>query len=252
MAAKNKSSQNSDPLYETVRVRKLEDYISFVRKQQAIGHTSIYRGQSRDFPLLPNVARFREFLDDEDVSDIEQSLYTDFCRGAVSFRKDIPANDWEVLAMAQHHGLPTRLMDWSRNPLVALWFSVASRRSDEGESVVWVHEPDDDDYVAPKELSASPFKLQRYVVFEPSHATPRIRAQDGVFTAHPISTRGTKPFDTTGRHRSCMKKIIVPGSIRENLLYDLEYLGFHQSSIFPDLDGLTQKIVNDHDLWDVH
>ncbi len=103
-----------------------------------------FRGQSRlalgGYPLTPSVARYPH-VTNLTMADLEQKeceVLETFSNHLLTYVRHRPASAWEELAIAQHHGLPTRFMDWTTNPLVALYFAVRNTGGRSHDSAVYV------------------------------------------------------------------------------------------------------------------
>jgi len=235
---------NDDPI--TIwRITTFKDFINYL-ENYCFDEYTIFRGQRKDWPLIPNIARKIHVLE---ILDSEKVLINEFKRGAISHISSIPETDWDWLSIAQHHGLPTRLLDWTKNPLAALWFAVrkpAEYRKD--NAVVWIFRPNETDIISDPGKAQSPFEGGRTKVFEPRHITPRIRAQEGVFTVHKYIP-DIKKFVSLEKNRAYkgrLEKIIISSQYFSNLRFELNRCGIHASSQFPDLDGLSERIASKH------
>ncbi len=181
---------------------------------------------------------------------VEQLLLTEFSRPSLPFREFEPADEWDLLALAQHHGAATRLLDWPRSAPAALWFAVRGPplRTDDGKrlhnGVVWVLCPLVEDFRQGVNRE-NPFENKsRTLIFRPKAVSRRIVAQSGVFTVHKIIDGGRfVPLERNSRYKSKLVKLIIPATQFSNLRKDLDMLNANAGLLFPDLDGLGEYLT---------
>lgn len=159
----------------------------------------------------------------------EQALLFKFKRRATPFMDKYPSDDWDWLAVAQHHGLATRLLDWTENILVALYFACDCTSG--ADAVIHVLNTQE---LAGADLGNSPFELKENVIFHPRHSTPRISAQAGLFTVH---ADPAQLFDGP-----IVERIVIPNEILVELETTLSTYGISKSSLFPGLDSLAEEV----------
>lgn len=160
----------------------------------------------------------------------EQILFKNFKRRAQQFVDARPLSDWDLLSLAQHHGLPTRLLDWSTNPLVAAFFAVSSQPRD-SVARIYAYQATD---IVEADATFGPFGVEKPSVYIPSSIADRIVSQRGVFTVHP---HPTMPFSTSPDH-------IFDVSARDRRFFERRLFGLaiDPSVIRADLDGLCEAL----------
>lgn len=105
----------------------IKDVVDFLQLIHTFEETDFFRGQSSiDYKLVPSIGRLFKTGEENALKDYEQLIFEDFKRKYSMFTDTRPNNDIEFLYLAQHYGLPTRLLDWTYNPLIALYFACCS------------------------------------------------------------------------------------------------------------------------------
>lgn len=142
---------------------------------------TFYRGvsDSINHMLLPSIGRYPNYDLQKEVD-----LFEHFRLKSNLFLKT--TNDFELLALAQHHGLPTRLLDWTTNPLIAAYFAVRENSKTDGR--IYVIKPNIDSFVDPL-IEESPFLVNQIKFLFPPVSTRRIELQKGLFSVHPIPVK---------------------------------------------------------------
>jgi len=205
--------------------------------------TVLYRGHgATSFRLRPKVGRCLPVRNSTKEVVNEKLMLELFRRQSTDRLEVANADDWELLAIAQHHGLATRLLDWTRSPLVALYFSVCkeceSRDSDgrprreDAEILAWRCPKEDLSTPLPK---VGPLQIKKTIRYIPRVVTSRLRAQTGVFTVHSDPTQEFVPKGTLVRVR-------ISYDNRKELKDSLFRHGVHEAVVFPDIDGLARHI----------
>ncbi len=211
-----------------IRIDSFAEFHKVIEQYDA--RTVIYRGmKSVDYPLIPKVGRIIPPATVDSRDKNEQEILRLFKERAFQYLDFTPASDWDWLALGQQYGLPTRLLDWTDNPLVACFFAI--NEESESDGVIYAYH--NESYI-PVDRHPDPFRYRKVGKFIPRHITPRITTQGGLFTIHP---NPYEPFKSTD-----MDKIILPAQTQTGLQRTLNRYGVNQFALFPGLDGLAAHI----------
>jgi hypothetical protein len=213
-------------------VADLSEFLKYLYdKDMDTGHWGFRGVESADYDLIPSIGR-PKIRANYDVT-LEKKIFDKFKQMAVPFLSARPDNLVTWLALARHHGLPTRLLDWTLSPLVATFFATWQTPSGENASTDFAIYSYQSNYLEETKPSIEdPFNFEPdFVEVHADHYSDRMAAQRGFFTLH---KNPAKPFRVDD-----LIKFKFPSEIRARTLYTLDFYGVNRASLFPGLDGIA-------------
>lgn len=222
-----------------------------------------FRGQQdQRWPLLTSLSRYlnAHLPDRHSWRQREERAIRIFRRKAHNFldRPEALLNDLRCLALMQHHGAPTRLLDFTKSPFVAAFFALEQASRDAAVyaldtprlwSATPLLQPElTREHIDPRSPDNFPqlfLPNTNNIVWvgEPTDMDRRLVAQSGTLV---VPGMLDKPLDEILLHydesRSLLKKIVLPHTIRNEAMKSLYRMNITNATLFPDLDGLARSI----------
>ncbi len=256
-----------------VHVKTIEDLMPLLTDQEYrpdLGRNRsafVYRGMTNaDFRMVTSLRRNCRQLQ----ASLEPAILKNFAKYAVIEDPSIAQSVWRQMIMGQHHGLPTRLLDWTQSPLVALHFSVSEdslEQMEEHDCVIWrmditqLHSLLPEKYQqVMREFQAEVFSvdmltraarsLEEYdrdmgdsamVVIEPPSFSDRIVSQYSFFSVMPMGMDSVEDF--LNAHTDRTVKYVIDRKLRWRIRDMLDQLNMSERTLFPGLDGLSRWIA---------
>lgn len=247
-----------------VTIHSVEEFVGQVRADSAGWPYLWFRGEPRvDGPLVPKLYRLRADGRPRDENKLLQFFRMKAPTFWVGSCPERNATD-QWLFLAQHVGLPTRLLDWSESALVGLHFALL-----ENEPVVWMLNPIELNRLsvsAGQEATGSDFPLSWFhpsnginigsinirgawerdepgvslpVAIQPTNIHPRMSVQRSCFTV-----QGKDKSSLSNRVPQLLRRYEIEPAVRPAMQNDLRMLGISHSTVFPDLDGLARELAD--------
>jgi len=241
-------------------LKSLDDLLVFLETH---GAHAWYRGHSDDkkYTLTPGILR-------PDQKRHDHELLHNFMTRSSAFLGTPRSDDYSAwVSLAQHHGLPTRALDWSESFLTALFFAVHHADAPFGaqnaiaDASVWLLDPvrlnsaftpGTNGVFCETELPVSEAHEKAILgsharvtspprgvlAYRPRYQNPRMAAQKAAFTWHMDES-------ALEAHRSAHEflcKVVIPGTMKAALLKHVTAMGVSESTLFPDLEGVAREL----------
>jgi len=253
----------------TEYVCNLAQFMAAIKKVVNGHKRAVYRGQANvDWDLKSSLARAPDFEDNSRISRAK-TAFDIFNAERHGYHNLSSQNKWDVLALAQHYGMPTRLLDWSLSPLAALFFAIDGVKyefknmfdcsdlvrsgaecipalgnefgSAVADAVVFVVTGDDpaiwvDSESLPEDVFDVVDKAQQsgYCFYTPNYLNSRLRTQSGVFS---VGCTVQHLFPKEVAH-----KIVIKREFIATVVTDLIQAGVGAKTMFGDLEGLCRDL----------
>lgn len=267
-----------------IEVSRLSQYLQIIEENNSKFQRKqrfLYRGESMlSYTLLPSVYRKTEDGLGSEVylsKSSERSILTDFMTEAASYINGVPVDDmFRWVEYAQHFGVPTRLLDWTSNPLVALFFACSSNPNEDGRIYILnqlfyrlLVDENDRNSMEGRIIKEEALKMileekntfPYPVLFKPYYFDPRLQAQSSYFMAwgykkepldaliNELEEGKAKAIEylaiseeTAGDGIEVITDIHIKNEYKAHLKRELDGIGINNATLFPGLDGIGRCI----------
>jgi hypothetical protein len=232
------------------RVETWNELLDFIKdyKKKNTENEIWFRGQNNsEYSLLPSLFR------NQKGKSLEEEIYRKY-RQIVHKIQPAQKSDWETLFDMQHNWIPTRLLDWSENMGISVYFAVKYNTMQKDMSLYLLNPYELNNYSQKKDIpiipdnsmgleyvnnfiNKNPFPPQYPLAIRPNFSNDRMIAQRGMFTIH--------GDDLTPIEILCPKavvKIVLSKKIINDANDFLEFANINEYTVFPDINGVADYI----------
>jgi hypothetical protein len=260
-------------MYKTVELDTLESVIAIISEQEYCEGTKrhrsnfIYHGLSNSqFELTSSLRRNCKHLS----ASLESSILRNFTKYSLAEYPTPNSSVWQQMILGQHHGLPTRLLDWTYSPLTALHFATTENnldKMDKHDCIVWKIDIEELHKKLPQKYydvlhneNALIFTVdmlgrvapdtEKYdrdmgdsamVIIEPPSIDPRIINQYSYFSIIPTGVEKVEDFLAENTENTV--KYVIKKELRWRIRDMLDQLNINERTVYPGLDGLSRWLA---------